>query len=209
MSVVAPSVEDMAEILVLHHALGLTSGVVGFADTLREAGHTVHTPDLFEGRIFDDVNDGVAYAQSLGEEVDDRARAAAAGLPERLVYVGFSLGGFVAEQLAATRPHALGCVLFHCGVPLQYLGPGFTEESTWPEHVPLQMHIADQDPFDDAPICQAIAAGSPAAEVHLYPASTHLFTDPTSPDYDADLAQQAIRRTVAFVDQLDAVVTDA
>ncbi len=205
----ARSVAGMAEILVLHHALGLTPGVLAFADTLRAAGHSVHAPDLFEGRLFDDVTDGVAYAQSLGEEVDDRARAAAADLPERLVYVGFSLGGFVAEQLAATRPHAVGCVLFHCGVPLQYLGPGFTEDSTWPEHVPLQMHIADQDPFDDAPVCQAIAAGSTAAELHLYPGSTHLFTDPTSPDYDADLAQQAIRRTVEFVVRLDAVVTDA
>ena len=42
----------MADVVLFHHALGLTPGIVAFADELRRAGHTVHTPDLFEGRTF-------------------------------------------------------------------------------------------------------------------------------------------------------------
>ncbi|MDQ3449792.1 MAG: dienelactone hydrolase, partial [Actinomycetota bacterium] len=49
----------MAEVLLFHHAQGLTPGVLAFADELRRAGHTVHTPDLLDGRTFDTVEEGV------------------------------------------------------------------------------------------------------------------------------------------------------
>jgi dienelactone hydrolase len=40
----------VAEVVLFHHAQGLTPGVAAFADGLRSAGHIVHTPDLFDGR---------------------------------------------------------------------------------------------------------------------------------------------------------------
>jgi dienelactone hydrolase len=40
----------MAEVGLFHHVQGLTPGVLAFADRLREAGHTVTAPDLFDGR---------------------------------------------------------------------------------------------------------------------------------------------------------------
>ena len=55
----------MAEIIVFHHILGLTPGVEAFADDLRAAGHTVHTPDLYAGRRFDSIEAGAAFAQGL------------------------------------------------------------------------------------------------------------------------------------------------
>ena len=67
----------MAEVLVFHHIQGLTEGVTGFADELRAAGHTVHTPDLFEGRTFDTIEEGFAFAQSLNSATDERASGAA------------------------------------------------------------------------------------------------------------------------------------
>lgn len=36
----------MAEVLLFHHALGRTPGVLAFADDLRRVSHTVHVPDL-------------------------------------------------------------------------------------------------------------------------------------------------------------------
>ena len=42
----------MTEILLFHHALGLTPGITEFAGHLRGAGHTVHTPDLYDGHTF-------------------------------------------------------------------------------------------------------------------------------------------------------------
>ena len=72
----------MAEVVVFHHAQGLTPGVHAFAGELRRAGHAVHTPDLFEGRTFDTVEEGVSYAEELGfDEVTERGVRAAGGLP--------------------------------------------------------------------------------------------------------------------------------
>lgn len=189
----------MVDILLFHHALGLTPGVRAFADELRAAGHTVHTPDLFEGRTFADVDAGVAHAQELGDAVDQRARAAADALASDLVYAGFSLGGMPAEQLALTRPGARGCLLYHCGVPIKY----FTDAPAWPDDVPLQMHITEDDVFEDTPACREIAAASPAAELVLYPGSAHLFADPGSPDHDAEAARLLTERTLTFLATLD------
>jgi dienelactone hydrolase len=56
----------MAEVLLFHHAQGLTPGVVSFADALRRAGHSVHTPDLFDRRTFDTLEKGLHSSRSVG-----------------------------------------------------------------------------------------------------------------------------------------------
>src|ERR1044072_7338704 len=75
-------VVDMTEVLLYHHVQGLTDGVRSFADELRQAGHTVHTPDLFDGRTFDTIEEGMGFAREggLGAAAGRRAlRRAAAG----------------------------------------------------------------------------------------------------------------------------------
>jgi len=69
----------MAEVLLFHHVQGLTAGVYAFAGDLREAGHTVHVPDLFDGRTFDSIEEGMIHAKELGDAIDERADAIAAG----------------------------------------------------------------------------------------------------------------------------------
>jgi dienelactone hydrolase len=53
-------------VVLFHHAQGLTPGVVAFAGELRRAGHTVHTPDLFEGHTFATIEEGMGYAEQIG-----------------------------------------------------------------------------------------------------------------------------------------------
>src|SRR4051812_43634757 len=55
----------MTEVAVFHHVLGLTESVRRFAAALRDAGHTVHTPDLFEGRTFDTIANGARRGDRL------------------------------------------------------------------------------------------------------------------------------------------------
>src|SRR2546430_10835369 len=100
--------DEMAEVLLFHHAQGQTAGFHAFADELRRAGHTVHTPDLFDGRTFGSIEEGMGYAQELGfpGEVLGRGARAVEGLPNELVYAGFSLGVLPAQMLAQTRPGA-------------------------------------------------------------------------------------------------------
>ena len=93
----------MAEVVLFHHAQGLTPGVTAFADQLRHAGHTVHTPDLFEGRTFDSIEKGMSFVKELGfGEVMARGERAVEGLPAELVFAGFSLGVVPAQMLAQT-----------------------------------------------------------------------------------------------------------
>ena len=191
----------MAEILLFHHVQGLTPGVTAFADELRAAGHTVHTPDLFDGQTFDSIEEGFGYAQKTGdEELDARAARAVEGLPAGLVYAGFSFGVMTAQKLAQTRPGARGALLFHACVPIT----GEWAFGPWPEGVPVQVHGMDHDPFfaDEGDLDAArelVAAVGPSAELFVYPGDGHLFADSSLPSYDAEAAALLTQRVLAFL----------
>jgi dienelactone hydrolase len=165
----------MAEVVVFHHALGLTEPVRRFAAALRDAGHTVHMPDLFDGRTFDTIADGMAHAEEIGFPlaVVDRARAEVASLPSDLVYVGFSLGVLSAQALAQTRPGATGAVLCYSALPLGEWGDNWPV--TWPDGVRLQLHIVEGD--EDFEFAQTLATTVPAAELFVYPGTEHYFAE--------------------------------
>ncbi|MEU6740693.1 dienelactone hydrolase family protein [Streptosporangium sandarakinum] len=189
---------EMAEVLLFHHVHGLTAGVLEFAEELRRAGHTVHVPDLYEGRVFDDFEEGVTHAQKVGFDVlTERGRAAAEGLPDVLVYAGFSLGVLPAQSLAQTRPGAKGALLFHACVPVPEFG------GAWPEGVPVQIHGMDADELfveeGDLDAARALVAETEGAELFLYPGDRHLFADPSLSTYDAEAATLLTERVLRFL----------
>jgi dienelactone hydrolase len=188
----------MVEVVLFHHAQGLTPGVAAFADDLRQAGHTVHTPDLFEGRTFDSVEAGVGYASEIGfGEVLDRGVRAVEGLPAELVYAGFSLGVMPAQQLAQTRPGVRGALLLHACLPVSEFG------IAWPDGVPVQVHAMDADPFfvdeGDIDAARELVDGAKDAELFLYPGDQHLFADSSLPSYDPDAAALLRERVLSFL----------
>ena len=189
----------MTTVLLFHHAHGQTTGFLAFAEELREAGHTVHAPDLYDGRTFRDLDEGVAYARQVGfEEIIRRGSEAATELPGDIVYAGFSLGGMPAQSLAQTRPGARGALLFHaCLPPSEFGGP-------WPEGVPVQIHMMDADPWadEDRPVAEALVEEVEDAELFLYPGSGHLFADSSLGDYDEQAAALLRERTLAFLDRV-------
>ncbi len=188
----------MAEVLLLHHAQGQTSGFLAFAEDLRRAGHTVHTPDLYSDRTFDTLDEGVAYAGEIGfGEVMERGVRAADELSSGLVYAGFSLGVMSAQKLAQTRPGARGALLFHACVPTSEFG------SSWPADVPVQVHAMEADPFfvDDGDIdaARALVESAEHAELFLYPGDQHLFADASLASYDENAAALLSRRVLDFL----------
>ena len=187
----------MAEVLLFHHAQGLTPGVVSFADRLREAGHVVHTPDLYAGKTFAGLDDGVAHAEELGfENVLTRGMAMADQLPEGMVYAGFSLGVMPAQKLAMTRPGAKGALLFQGAVPLTYFG------GTWPPGVPLQIHTNDAEGFGDVAEAREVVQAVPGAELFVYDAKGHLFADNSLAAYDEKDADLLIERVLSFLEKV-------
>jgi dienelactone hydrolase len=193
----------MAEVLLFHHAQGLTPGVRAFADTLRAGGHTVHTPDLFEGRTFASIDEGMAHIQEAGFD-DLRARGVRTvdGLPAELVYAGFSFGVLPAQQLAQTRPGARGALLCHACLPIT----GDWAFGPWPDGVPVQIHGMDADPIfvgeGDIDAAREIVATVDDAELFLYPGDQHYFADSSLPSYDAGATELLTRRVLAFLDRV-------
>jgi len=188
----------MAEVVLFHHAQGLTPGVAAFADELRHAGHVVHTPDLFNGRTFDDLEQGMAFVKKLGfGEVMARGERAVEGLPAGLVYAGFSLGAVPAQMLAQTRPGVRGALLFYACVPVSEFG------SAWPKGVPVQVHGMDADPFfveeGDIDAARALVEDAEQAELFLYPGDQHYFADSSLPSYDAAATALLLQRVLAFL----------
>jgi dienelactone hydrolase len=188
----------MAEVVVFHHAQGLTPGVVAFADELRRAGHTVHTPDMFEGRTFATVEEGVGHASEIGfGEVLERGVRAADALPADIVYAGFSLGVLPAQKLAQTRAGARGALLFESCVPVSEFS------TSWPDDVPVQIHGMDKDPFfvgeGDIDAARALVEEAENAEMFLYHGDQHLFADSSLSSYDADAAALLTSRVTDFL----------
>ena len=191
----------MAEVLFFHHALGLTPWCQSFAEELRSAGHVVHAPDLFEGKTFTEIDDGVAHAQEVGfGTIMDRGRAAAESLPNELVYVGMSLGVVSAQMLAQTRPGAKGVVLISSALPPSEFG-------SWPESLPAQIHMAENDPIvvneGDLEAARQLADAHAAVELVLYPVDGHYFFDSSHSSYDEGAATVLKQRVLSFLDSLE------
>lgn len=185
----------MAEVLIYHHIQGLTDGVQAFADELREAGHTVHAPDLFDGRTFDSIEAGFGFAKDAGfEALRERGKGIADGLGADLVYVGLSFGVTIAQPLAQTRAGARGALLIYSCLPASEFGG-------WPDGVPVQIHGKEGDEFfdEDLPAARELAESSPDAELFIYPGEQHLFADSSLDAYDAEATGVLMERVRTFL----------
>ena len=191
----------MAELVLFHHAHGLTAGCLSFADDLRSAGNVVHAPDLYDGKTFTELDDGVGYAKQVGfDTIIERGRLAADSLPNEIVYAGFSLGVLPAQMLAQTRPRAKGALLFHACVPPSEFG------GDWPQGVPVQIHIMEADEWaleGDLDAARELAETTNDAELFLYPGDRHLFADNSLPDYDEGAATLLKQRVLSFLDNVE------
>jgi dienelactone hydrolase len=195
----------MAEVVLFHHVQGLTDGVRAFADGLRAGGHTVHTPDLFDGEHPADVEAGLALVRSIGDEsLRERADRALEGLPGDLVYAGLSWGAATAQRYAQTRPGARGALLYEACIPVT----GEWAFGPWPDGVPVQIHGMDSDPFfaleGDLDAARELVAtvGPGLGELYVYSGDQHLFTDSALPSSDPAATAQVIGHSVRFLDRV-------
>ena len=188
----------MAEVLLFHHAQGQTPGFTSFANELRQAGHTVHTPDLFDGRTFDSIDEGMAHVGEVGfwscsSAVSERRTTSQRDSSTR----GFSFGVVAAQKLAQTRPGARGALLFYSACPMSEFGE-------WPAEVPVQIHGMDADPYfvgeGDIDAARELVESTGNAELFLYPGTEHYFADSSLPSYDAEAATLLTKRVLEFLD---------
>jgi dienelactone hydrolase len=165
---------------------------------LRGAGHIVHVPDLFDGRTFTSLEEGIAHAREVGfDTLQHRGVAVAEELGPTLVYAGFSLGVMPAQRLAQTRDGARGALLIDACAPVSEFG------ESWPSGVPVQIHGMDADPVfvdgGDLEAAEALVASTEQAELFLYPGKDHLFADSSLPAYDEAAAALLTQRVLDFL----------
>ncbi|MFE4694598.1 MULTISPECIES: dienelactone hydrolase family protein [Streptomyces] len=184
-------------IMLFHSTYGLRPAVHAAADRLRAAGHEVRVPDLFEGHTFDTVEEGMAFKDEVGkDELLKRAVLAAAPYSDQgLVYAGFSFGASVAQTLALGDAKARGLLLLH--------GTSDIAESASVDELPVQLHVADPDPFESHDwqtswYLQMQRTGADV-EVYRYPGAGHLFTDAELPDFDQDAAELTWKVSLGFL----------
>jgi dienelactone hydrolase len=191
----------MTDVILFHHAQGLTAGVRAFADKLRSAGHNVTVPDLYDGATFTTLDEGIEHAGEIGfNTVVERGQDAVDSLPNEIVYAGFSLGAMPAQMLAQTRPNPKGALLFHACIDPQEFGV------PWPKGVPLQIHAMEEDELlvedGDIEVARKLVKTTPEAELFLYPGNEHLFTDSSLPSYDEAATRLLMERVLAFLAEI-------
>ena len=195
----------MAEVVLFHHVQGLTEGVHAFAERLRAGGHTVHTPDLFDGERPASIEAGIAHVQEVGQDaLRERADKVVAELSPGLVYAGFSFGAATAQGFAQLRPGARGALLYDGCLPLT----GDWAFGPWPDGVLVQVHGKDADPFfaleGDLDAARELVAtvGPEVGELFTYPGDQHLFADNSLPSHDPDATALVVERSLRLLDRL-------
>ncbi|WP_430867177.1 dienelactone hydrolase family protein [Demequina aurantiaca] len=194
----------MAEILLFHHALGLTDGLQSFAERLRANHHTVHCPDAYSGRVFTDLDEGVSYAQGIGHDaMEEVANRAHRQNRDARVVMGFSLGAAMAQQLAQHKRHINACLLMGGALPPEALG------GDWRHPCHLQVHVADPDEWVNPNEVESLMFHARQGDLFRYADQGHMFVDPSSRDYDADAADLFEDRVTEWLDRVDSEANEA
>ncbi len=192
----------MASVAVFHSALGVTPGLVDFAERLRKAGHQVEVVDQYDGRVFDGYEEASAYVDEVGfPALMAKAIAGMADLPDGFVAIGFSNGAGMAEFVAANRVVS-GVVMIGGALPLEMIG------IAWPIDVPAQIHTTVDDPRREQDaidsVAKAVDDAGGGVEVFDYSGSGHLFADSSRPDeYQPVEAELRLTRVKEFVGRVD------
>ncbi len=188
-----------APVLLLHPWWGLNQTIRDLADRLAEDGFTVMAPDLFDGTVLTTPADAKAFVTSLTPADGDRIRARVQDTighllarpnvrADRVAIIGLSFGAMEGTEVAAARSDVAALVCFYSGIfeapaGIAYLG-----------------HFAEGDEFDDSAavpdFAKTLGEGSAA---YVYPGTRHWFLEADRPEYNADAAELAYSRTVAFL----------
>jgi carboxymethylenebutenolidase len=193
-------------VLLLHTWWGLNEPIRDLADRLAGDGFTVMAPDLFDGTVLTTVEDAEAYTTGIEQgggqpgglnpdRIMGRVEASLDHLlahpdvrGDRAAIVALSFGGWYGSHVAAGRSDVAAFVSIYSDV---YEPPGAAA---------YLGHFAEDDQFVDAsPVADTEASLPAGSAVHVYPATRHWFMEPDRPEYDADAAELAYARTVAFL----------
>ncbi len=192
-------------VLVLHAWWGLNDTIKAFCTRLAESGFVAFAPDLYHGKVADNIAD----AETLGQSLDGDFQQARAEIADAAVYlnesaeqpgrgiavVGFSLGVYYALDLAATHPEQIHSVVIFYGT-----GDGDYSSS----RAAYLGHFAENDVFEpqsnvDGLEASLRGAGRPVT-FYRYSGTGHWFFEPDRTQvFNQTAASLAWDRTLTFL----------
>jgi carboxymethylenebutenolidase len=189
-------------VVVVHENRGLNPYIRDVARRLAVAGYVAFAPDaLFplggypgnddDGRVMQRKRDRGEMTQDFIAAVEMlQAHPDCTG---NVGVVGFCFGGSMSNRLAASVPSLKASVPFY--------GGGVPAEDVPNINAPLMIHLGELDKRVNAgwPAYEAaLKANDKAYTMHMYPAANHGFHNDTTSRYDAEAAELAWSRTLAF-----------
>ncbi len=192
-------------VLVLHAWWGLNDTMRAFCNRLAESGFIAFAPDLYHGKVADNIADAETLSDALFGN-PNQAKAdiaeATAFLNQRgdqvdrgLAVIGFSLGAYYALDLSVTAPeHIRSVVIFYGTRPGDYSSSKATYLG----------HFAETDEFEPQSDVDNLEkslrrAGRPVT-IYRYNDTGHWFVEPDRLQaYNQAAASLAWDRTLAFL----------
>jgi len=192
-------------VLVLHAWWGLNDTVKAFCTRLADSGFVALAPDLYHGKVADNIADAQALGKALDgnylqakAEVADAARRLGEHVSPadgRIAVIGFSLGAYYALDLAVSDPEPIRSVVVFYGT-----GDGdFTKSQA-----AYLGHFAGNDEYEPQSdvdhLEQSLRRAGRPVTFYRYAGTGHWFFEPDrSAAYDAAAAGLAWQRTLAFL----------
>ena len=195
-----PHVSPKGAVIVVQEIFGVNSHIRQVADRFAHYGYVAIAPALFDlvhpgtELAYDEA--GVARGREIATELGfggalDGIRAAYDLLEaeHKVATVGFCWGGSVA-YLANTR----------MGIPaVSYYGSRTVPLLKERPKAPLMLHFGEDDPLIPPEDVAAHREALTSAEIHVWPGAGHGFNCDQRPDYVPEAAQQAMTRTLGFL----------
>lgn len=194
-----PHDKPRGALIVVQEIFGLNSHIRQVADRFANYGYITIAPALFDlvhpGTELGYDEAGVARGREIVAELGfngalDGVRGAFDLLESeyRVGVVGYCWGGSVAF-LANTRL-GLPAVSYYGGRTVPLLGER--------PKAPLMLHFGENDPIIPPEDVQKHRDALSGAEIHVWPGAGHGFNCEQRADYNAEVAQQALTRTLGF-----------
>jgi carboxymethylenebutenolidase len=197
-------VEPLPAVIVIHEWWGLNDNVRAMADRLAGEGYIVFAVDLYGGEVADSVAGARQLMLSVVENPDqasENIRKAydfvntTAGAP-KVGSLGWCFGGGWSLNTAMLFPNELDAAVIYYGQVTD------DEERLRPINVPmLGLFGADDTGISVESVQQFEAALERLRkdyEIQIYPGAGHAFANPTGRNYNAEVAEDAWRRTLEF-----------
>ena len=192
-------------VLVLHAWWGLNDTMKAFCTQLAESGFVAFAPDLYHGKVADNIADAEALTKALGAnplQANAEIAEAREFLSERvgqadrgLAVIGFSLGASFALDRADADPEHIRFVVLFCGTG----GDSFSHSKA-----AYLGHFAENDEFEPQASVDALEdslrRGGRPVTFYRYSGTGHWFFEPDrSQAYNQAAASLAWDRTLAFL----------